>query len=171
MTVADYDGDGNADLAVSGYDYIPFVRRGHGDGTFGKAQYLEWTLANFGVARTSTRTAAQLAFVELSEQTAPSVFLNWTGLAAPPCVVLDFRTFRLRKAKQYLGFAGCRLGHVTRRFVRRGRRGRVICQRQRIGAPERQRHRHRGLPGAPRCPLSSRHGQGRALDRHRQDPR
>jgi hypothetical protein len=133
VTVADYDGDGHVDLAVSGYDYIPFVRRGRGDGTFGKAQYLEWTLADYGVVADFNQDGRpDLAFVK-SEQTSASVFLNWTGLAAPPCVVLDLRTFRLRTAKQYLGFAGCRLGHVTRRFSRRVRRGRVISQRRRVG--------------------------------------
>ncbi len=133
VTVADYDGDGTLDLAVSGYDYIPFVRRGRGDGTFGKAQYLEWVLADYGVAADFNQDGRpDLAFV-LSEQTFAKVFLNWTGLPAPPCVVLDVTTWRLRKAKEYFGFAGCRLGHVTRRYSRRVRRDRVISQRLREG--------------------------------------
>jgi hypothetical protein len=128
VTVADYDADGTLDLAVSGADYIPFVRRGRGDGTFGKAQYLEWVIADYGVTADFNQDGrADLAFVK-SEQTSASVFLNWTGLAAPPCVVLDLSTFGLRKAKSYLGFAGCRLGHVTRRYSRRVRRNRVISQ-------------------------------------------
>ena len=128
VTVADYDADGNLDLAVSGSDYVPFVRRGRGDGAFGKAQYLEWTLADSGVAADfNVDGRPDLAFVE-SEQTTAKVFLNWTGLAAPPCVVLDVRRFRLRKANRYFGFAGCRLGHVSRRYSRRVARGRVISQ-------------------------------------------
>jgi hypothetical protein len=129
VTVADYDSDGTLDLAVSGYDYIPFVRRGRGDGTFGKAQYLEWVLADYGVAADFNLDGRpDLAFVK-SEQTTASVFLNWTGLPAPPCVVLDLSGFRLRKAKQYLGFSGCTLGELTRRASRRVRRDRVISQR------------------------------------------
>lgn len=132
VTVADYDGDGTLDMAVSGYDYLPFVRRGRGDGTFGKAQYLEWVLADYGVAADFNQDGRpDLAFV-LSEQAYAKVFLNWTGLAAPPCVVLDLSTFRLRTAKRYLGFSGCRLGHVTRRYSRRFRRNHVISQ----GLPE-----------------------------------
>jgi hypothetical protein len=128
VTVADYDGDGTLDLAVSGADYIPFVRRGRGDGTFGKAQYLEWVLADYGLAADFNQDGRpDLAFVK-SEQTSASVFLNWTGLPAPPCVVLDLSSFRLRTAKQYLGFSGCRLGHITRRSSRRVRRNRVISQ-------------------------------------------
>jgi hypothetical protein len=128
VTVADYDGDGTLDLALSGADFIPFVRRGRGDGTFGKAHYLEWVIADYGVAADFNQDGRpDLAFVK-SEQTSASVFLNWTGLPAPPCVVLDLSTYRLGKAKQYLGFSGCRLGHVTRRYSRRVRRNRVISQ-------------------------------------------
>jgi hypothetical protein len=133
VTVADYDGDGNLDLAISAYDYLPLVRRGRGDGTFGKAQYLEWVLADYGVSADFNQDGRpDLAFV-LSEQTFAQVFLNWTGLPAPPCVVLDLSTYRLRKAKRYLGYAGCRLGHVIRRYSRHFRRNHVISQRPREG--------------------------------------
>jgi hypothetical protein len=128
VAVADYDGDGSLDLALSGAGFIPFVRRGRGDGTFGNAHYLEWVIADYGVAADFNQDGRpDLAFVK-SEQTSASVFLNWTGLPAPPCVVLDLTTYRLGKARQYLGFSGCRLGHVTRRFSRRVRRNRVISQ-------------------------------------------
>jgi hypothetical protein len=143
VTVADYDGDGSLDLALSGAGFIPFVRRGRGDGTFGKAHYLEWVIADYGVAADFKQDGRpDLAFVR-SEQTSASVFLNWTGLPAPPCVVLDLTTYRLGKAKQYLDFSGCRLGHVTRRYSRRVRRNRVISQ----------------SPG-----VSSVHPSGRAVD-------
>ena len=129
VTVADYDADGTLDLAVSGADYVPFVRRGRGDGTFGKSQYLDWVLADYGVtADFNLDGRADLAFVK-SEQTSAGVFLNWTGLPAPPCVVLDLSTFGFRAAKRYLGYSGCRLGHVTRLYSRRVRRNHVITQR------------------------------------------
>jgi hypothetical protein len=128
VTVADYDADGTLDLAVSGADYIPFVRRGRGDGTFGKAHYLEWVIADYGVTADFNQDGRpDLAFVK-SAQTSASVFLNWTGLPAPPCVVLDLSRYRLRTAKQYLGFSGCRVGRITRRSSRRVRRNRVISQ-------------------------------------------
>jgi hypothetical protein len=133
VAVADFDADGNLDLALSAYDFNPLVRLGRGDGSFGRAQYLEWVLADYGVAADFNLDGRpDLAFVR-SEQTSASVYLNWTGLAAPPCVALDLRSFPVRTAKQYLGFAGCRLGRVTRRFSRRVRRGRVISQRRRVG--------------------------------------
>lgn len=132
VTVADFDSDGTLDLAISAYDYVPLVRRGRGDGTFGKAHYLEWVLADDGVAADFNQDGRpDLAFV-LSEQRFAKVFLNWSGLPAAPCVVLDLSTFRLRTAKRYLGFAGCRLGRVTRRYSRRFRRNHVISQ----GRPE-----------------------------------
>jgi hypothetical protein len=133
VTVADYDGDGNLDLAVSGYDYIPFVRLGRGDGTFGKARYLEWVLADYGVTADFNRDGRpDLAFV-LSEQEYAKVFLNWTGLADPPCVVLDVSGDSLRKARDYFEFAGCHVRHITRRFSRRVRRNHVISQSLREG--------------------------------------
>ena len=96
MSVADYDGDGTLDLALSGADFIPFVRRGRGDGTFGKAHYLEWVIADYGVTADFNQDGRpDLAFVK-SAQTSASVFLNWTGLPAPPCVVLDLSSYRLR---------------------------------------------------------------------------
>jgi hypothetical protein len=128
VTIADFDSDSTLDLAISASDYVPFVRRGRGDGTFGKAQYLEWVLADYGeTADFNQDGRPDLAFV-LSEQTYAKVFLNWTGLPAPPCVVLDVTGWRLRNARQYFGFAGCHLGHVSRRFSRRVRRNRVISQ-------------------------------------------
>jgi hypothetical protein len=128
VTVADYDADGNPDLAFSGYDYIPFVRAGRGDGTFGRARYMEWVLADYGVAADFNRDGRpDLAFV-LSEQAFAKVFLNWTGLPAPPCVVLDVTGWRLRKVREYFGYAGCHLGHVSRRFSRHVPRNRVISQ-------------------------------------------
>jgi hypothetical protein len=134
VTVADYDGDGNPDLAFSGYDYIPFARLGRGDGTFGKARYMEWVLADYGVTADFNRDGRpDLAFV-LSEQAFAKVFLNWTGLPAPPCVVLDVRGYSLRKAREYFEFAGCHIRHITRRFSRRVRRNHVISQMLREGA-------------------------------------
>ena len=133
VAVADFDADGNLDLALSAYDFNPLVRLGRGDGTFGKAQYLEWVFGDHGeAADINLDGRTDLVFAE-SERTNVKVFLNWTGRAAPPCVVLDLHRFRLRTAKQDLGFAGCRLGHVTRRFSRRVRRGRVISPRRRVG--------------------------------------
>jgi hypothetical protein len=133
VAVADYDADGNLDLALSAYDFNPLVRLGRGDGSFGRAQYLEWVFGDYGVAADINLDGrSDLVFAE-SEGTGVKVFLNWTGLPAPPCVVLDVTTYRLRKAKRYFGFAGCRLGHVSRRSSRRVRRGRVISQRPRPG--------------------------------------
>jgi hypothetical protein len=133
VTVADYDGDGNPDLALSGYDYVPFVRLGRGDGTFGKARYLEWVLADYGVTADFNRDGRpDLAFV-LSEQEFAKVFLNWTGLPAPPCVVLDVSGYSLRKARDYFEFAGCHIRHITRRFSRRVRRNHVISETLREG--------------------------------------
>jgi beta-lactam-binding protein with PASTA domain len=69
------------------------------------------------------------------------VFLNWTGLAAPPCIVLEVGSRRLRTAKHYVRAAGCRLGRVRRRYSRSVSKNHVISQRPNSGAvlPSRSR--------------------------------
>jgi hypothetical protein len=131
VVVADFDGDGNPDLATGSNDGVPAVRNGLGDGTFGKAHYLEWLFGSGGAAADFNLDGRpDLAFGR-TEGAWANVFLNWTGLPEPPCVVVDVTGFKLREAKQYLGYGNCRLGHVRRKRSRKVHKGRVISQRPR----------------------------------------
>jgi hypothetical protein len=134
VVVADFDGDGNQDIATSSVDDAPAVASGRGDGTFGTASDLDWIGYQGGAVADFNRDGRpDLAFAS-TEFAEADVFLNWTGLAGPPCVVLDVRDERLPTARSDLRDGGCRLGHVRRRYSRRVRKNRVIVQRPRIGA-------------------------------------
>ena len=134
VVVADFDGDGNPDIATGSNDGVPAVRSGRGDGTFGKPHYLEWLFGSGGaVADFNLDGWPDLAFGTTDNRWA-KVFLNWTGLPAPPCVAVDLTNFGLRLATRYLGYGNCRLGHVRRVSSRTVRRNHVISQRPRAGA-------------------------------------
>ena len=141
VMVADFDGDGIPDIATSSVSDAPAVASGRGDGTFKPARSLEWLYEQGGaVADFNGDGRPDLAFAAVGDPQA-DVYLNWTGLPAPPCVVVDFRRERLRTARRDLRDYGCRLGRVRRRFSRSVRRNRVIAQSERDGAvlPSRSR--------------------------------
>jgi hypothetical protein len=129
--IADFDRDGHLDLAASAAAGI-VVRRGSGDGTFLRAQ-VEGVIASLvggTVADFNGDGWPDLAFSRYDYGDAWGyVFVNWTGLPAPPCVVPDLRS-RLPSA---IRGTGCRRGHARRRFSRTVRRGETISQRPSAG--------------------------------------
>jgi hypothetical protein len=141
VVVADFDADGNPDIATSATDDAPAVATGRGDGTFRAARQLDWLYGQGGaVADFNLDGRPDLAFVDLQYPEA-NVYLNWTGLRAPPCVVLDFTDERLSTGKRYVKLGGCRLGRVLHRYSSSVRENRVIAPRPRIGSvlPSRSR--------------------------------
>ena len=147
VLVADYDRDGHLDIATPGQ---PSVRRGRGDGTFERRQQ-----AFDGFAYTQAGAVADfngdgwpdLAFSEACNESEVDcdryparsivVLLNWTGQSVPPCVVpalVGAYGANERQSRRQLARAGCRGGHVSHRYSRRGRKGTVIAQRPRPGA-------------------------------------
>jgi hypothetical protein len=141
VVVADFDADGNPDIATSATEDAPAVATGRGDGTFRAARSLEWLYGQGGaVADFNLDGRPDLAFADPLIPEA-SVYLNWTGLPAPPCVVLEFRGERLPTAKRYVHLGGCQLGRVRHRYSRSVRKNRVISPRPRIGSvlPSRSR--------------------------------
>jgi hypothetical protein len=158
VLVADLDDDGILDIATpedGGFDEADFsganVRRGRGDGTFDSPQEIAGGRAA-GTAPTVGGAVADfnhdgrpdLAFSEGTDLVGsdydppPShqtyVFLNWTGLAAPPCIVYDASHVPLRIVARGVRRTGCRVGRVRRRFSRTVRKGRVISQHPAPGA-------------------------------------
>jgi hypothetical protein len=134
VVAADFDADGIQDLATSSADDAPAVARGLGDGTFATARALDWVYYQGGaVADFNLDGRPDLAFAATDVPEA-NVFLNWTGLPAPPCVVLDLRDDRLPTAKRDLRDGGCRLGRVRHRYSRKVAKNRVISPRPRIGS-------------------------------------
>jgi hypothetical protein len=144
--IADFNGDGNLDIAqFPGYEVT--VRSGDGDGTFGSrkrplrfrinAVYAAGgTVADLnGDARPDLVSLAynDWAGGVSGEPVGTEVLLNWTGLPAPPCVVIPVTHRRLRAAKRELRSAGCRIGHVRYRYAQTVRKNRVISQRPRYG--------------------------------------
>jgi hypothetical protein len=141
VVVADFDADGHPDIATSSTTWAPAVALGRGDGTFERARGLGWLNFQGGAVADFNRDGRiDLAFASTDFPEA-SVLLNWTGLPAPPCVVLDFKGERLPRAKWYVRAGGCRVGRVHHRYSRRVRKGRVISQRPSIGSvlPNRSR--------------------------------
>jgi hypothetical protein len=135
VVIADFDADGHPDIATSAVgDDAPAVARGRGDGTFEKARSLDWIAYQGGaVADFNLDGRPDLAFAATDAPEA-NVFLNWTGLPAPPCVVLDVARDRLATAERRLRDGNCRLGHVARHPSRKVARRRVIAPRPRIGS-------------------------------------
>jgi hypothetical protein len=148
VLTADFDGDGNADIATSGNATAPFiVRLGRGDGTFQERNSLPSfyvysdALLNFvvdgAVADFNLDGRSDIAVItghgELTIS-ATSVLLNWTGLPAPPCVVVPITREPVRRARRHLENAGCRVRHVRYEYSRKVKKGRVLSQRPRRGA-------------------------------------
>ena len=132
--VADFDGDGVPDIATGSLYRDPVVWPGLGDGTFAPFSRIPWFGNTAGdVADFNRDGRPDLAFAD-GDGVLVSVYLNWTGLAAPPCVVLNVLHWSLRKAKRYIGFGGCRTGIVTYRGSSGVRKGRVIEQQPFWGA-------------------------------------
>ena len=148
VLVADYDRDGHLDIATPGK---PSVRRGRGDGTFERRQRaLRFAYTQGGaVAYFNGDGWPDLAFSEACNESEGDcdryparsivVLLNWTGQPVPPCVVPalvgepPYGAIE-RRATRKLARAGCRVGHVSHRYSRKGRKGTVIAQRPRPGA-------------------------------------
>ncbi len=141
VVIADFDGDGHPDLATSSILGEPAVALGRGDGTFQRARGLGWLFyQGAAVADFDRDGRTDLAFAAADVPEA-GVFLNWAGLPAPPCVVMDFKGERLPSAKQYVRYGGCRLGRVRYRYSRRVADNRAIAPRPSIGSvlPSRSR--------------------------------
>jgi hypothetical protein len=139
--VADFDGDGIPDIATSSVVDAPAAASGRGDGTFKPARPLESLIEQGGaVADFNGDGRPDLAFAGVGYPAA-DVYLNWTGLPAPPCVVVDLTAAPLRIARRILRDSGCRVGRVRHRFSRSVRRNRVIAESERDGAvlPSRSR--------------------------------
>lgn len=166
VLVADFDRDGNPDIATPGYGSAT-VRRGRGDGTFGSPQKVlarryrlfaqGGTVADFNGDGWPDLAVSESCDGADCYEFAPSsayVFLNWTGRSAPPCVVPRIASYhvRLRVARRILRLAGCRLGHVRHRYSRRVSTGRVIGQRPR---------HHTVLPSHGRVDVVVGRGRGR----------
>jgi hypothetical protein len=148
VLIADFDSDGNADLASSDYAATPFILRlGRGDGTFQRrrpmrslyaySDALQDFVEQGAVADFNLDGRSDIAIVTghadrfISDL---SVLLNWTGLPAPPCVVVPITREPAQRAKRHLENASCRVRHVRYQHSRRVRKGRVISQRPRHGA-------------------------------------
>jgi hypothetical protein len=134
VAIADFDADGNLDIATSSLTDAPGVATGRGDGTFTKARPLDWLYGQgAAVADFNLDGRPDVAFVDIESPEA-TVYLNWTGLPAPPCVVMDFADERLPSAKRYVRDGGCRLGRVHYRYSRSVRKNRAISPRPAIGS-------------------------------------
>ena len=94
VVVADFDGDGNPDIATSSTRGEPAVALGRGDGTFQRARGLGWDFYQGGAVADFDRDGRiDLAFAATDVPEA-NVFLSWTGLRA------------LRNALEELGYDG-----------------------------------------------------------------
>jgi hypothetical protein len=133
VVIADFDADGHQDIATSSISYTPAVASGRGDGTFQAARMVDWLYAQGGaVADFNLDGRPDLVFAAPDTPEA-TVYLNWTGLPTPPCVVLDFRYERLPSAKRYVRDGGCRLGRVIHRSSRSVAKNRAISPRPAVG--------------------------------------
>jgi hypothetical protein len=125
--IADFDGDGAADIATVGLSSRIALRSGRGDGTLGPAMFFAagmWgplVVADFNLDARPDLAAAGLFGV--------NIFLNWTGLPAPPCAVPGLMRKRHRAARRAIARAGCRVGRTDHRYSRDIPRNRVIAQR------------------------------------------
>jgi hypothetical protein len=144
FAVADVDGDTKPDVAAGG-----FLLSGHGDGTFAQSQPLP---TNFGRNKHVTSAVADFNLdgrpdialgwgIAYDDIWSVGVFLNWTGLPAPPCIVppVDHSSYyqprlRLLRAKRLLRSNGCAVGRVRFRPSRRVRKGRILAQHPEAGA-------------------------------------
>jgi hypothetical protein len=148
VVVGDFDRDGHLDIAAPRF-FTPVLRRGRGDGTFGRQQDVSIdrndpiSTVGGAVADFNRDGWPDLAFNDACDYlelpydcpaTSASVFLNWTAKPAPPCVVPAITAQRRHVARRRLRRYGCRLGPVRHRPSRTVRRGRVISQRPRRGA-------------------------------------
>ena len=145
VLVADFDRDGNLDLATPGNGDAA-VRRGHGDGTLASLQQVgpgphglitqAGAVADFNNDGWPDLAVSEGCAGEDCLEYDPDlvlVYLNWTGQPAPPCVVPPVASYqiRLRLARRMIRRDGCRVGHIGRRYSRWVRKGRVIGQRPR----------------------------------------
>jgi FG-GAP-like repeat len=138
VTVSDFDGDGNTDLATMSLGNDLFMRLGAGDGALGALRTIRIApngyegpiSADFN--RDGRPDLAYLAQPSHS-QGGVSVLLNWSGLPAPPCVPGFLSPKPLRAAKRDIHRAACRLGRFRYRYSRTIRKHRVISQRPRSG--------------------------------------
>jgi hypothetical protein len=138
VAIADFDGDGNADIATSEFVGARIVlRSGRGDGTFGRVQSVPWqTSGPLEVTDVNGDGRPDLAAPGSVGRGADqaTVVLNWTGLPAPPCVVVHVTRARLRKAQRDIKHAGCQLTEIRHRYSRKVGKNRVISQRPNYGA-------------------------------------
>jgi FG-GAP-like repeat/PASTA domain len=144
VVVADFDRDGNLDIATPA-EAGPIVRRGRGDGVFEGQQPVSHccfrTVAG-AVADFNRDGWPDLAFsgecdwIEIDNCRSHSayVFLNWTADPAPPCVVPDVSHLSLRAATRELLRSGCVLGDVRDGHSSQIRNGGVISQSPSDGA-------------------------------------
>ncbi len=122
---------------------------GRGDGTFGEAQPLPTNFAEDNSVASAVADFNRDGRLDVAvgpgdafgDLYAVGVFLNWTGLPAPPCVVppLDRSSSdgprpRLERAEALLRANGCAVGRVLPRASRKVREGRILEQRPKAGA-------------------------------------
>jgi hypothetical protein len=160
VVIADFDGDGHPDIATSSTVGVPTVAIGRGDGTFEGARGLDWLFYQGGAVADFDRDGrTDLAFASTDVPEA-GVFLNWTGLPAPPCVVMDFTGERLPSAKRYVRLGGCRLGRVRYRYSPSERKNRAIAPRPSIGSVLPSRSRIDIIVSRGRRPIGDASGTG-----------
>lgn len=143
IAIADFDLDDNADIAT--LVWLPrlldpdriVVRSGRSDGTRGTVQSLRWRgFFDRGLRVSDFNRDGWIDVVAVGNSPSPGlrILLNWTGLAAPPCVVVPVTRVRARIAERDIKRAGCQLGRVSFRYSSKLRQDRVISQRPRSGA-------------------------------------
>jgi hypothetical protein len=125
--IADFDGDGAADVATVGIPSRIAVRGGLGDGLFGPATF--FTAGMWGPLIAADFNSDGRPDLAATGLFGANLFLNWTGLQTPQCAVPALTHKRHQAATRAIDGAGCSVGRSPHRYSRDVARNRVIAQR------------------------------------------